>query len=487
MDSLKLMLPAFLLPVILPVTSQTIEYILWIVIIIIVITAVLLACRLKAPEIVEPLKTSVSHADWTRNMVIYEVNIRQFSEDGSFASVQEALPRLHELGVNVLWFMPVYPIGELNRKGELGSYYSIKDFKSINPEFGTIDDFRELVDTAHQLGFHVILDWVGNHSAWDNPLAGLFPGWYEKDSLGNFVSPFDWTDVIKLDYSSEPLWDYMIGAMKYWVADVGVDGYRCDSPGLVPEEFWYRARTELNTIKPVLMLAEDEDHSYLLERAFDMNYASAHHHLMNAVAEGRREPAALDSIMQYELNRYAPDSYRLRFMTNHDENSWNGTINEKMGNAQKAFAAYLFTIPGVPLLYNGQEAGLDKRLEFFRHDPIVWHDTDLTSFYTKLVHLRTSHPALRHGLEGGTYKVINTTNKIVYAYQRIKDDEMILVILNLSNKPVSVALKDSKTSGSFTDLFTGNEVRIIPGKKMNMEPWGYMVLTRDSSTVRPPE
>jgi glycosidase len=454
------------------------EHIFRIAIILIGIAAVAVACRPKTAEVIEPLKTSVVHADWTRNMVLYEINVRQFSEDGSFASVQAALPRLQDLGVNVLWFMPIYPIGEFNRKGELGSYYSIKDYKGINPEFGTIEDFRELVDTAHQMGFHVILDWVGNHSAWDNPLAEEFPEWYEKDSLGNFVSPFDWTDVIQFDYTAMPLWDYMIGAMKYWVGDVGVDGYRCDFPGLVPEEFWYRATTELNAIKPVLMLAEDEDHSYLLERAFDMNYAWAHHHLMNAVAEGLRRPAALDSMMQYELKRYAPDSYRLRFMTNHDENSWNGTIDEKMGDAQKAFAAYLFTIPGVPLLYNGQEADLDKRLEFFKRDPIEWKETELTPFYTKLVHLRTSHPALRHGVEGGTYTVLKTTGKNVYAYKRIKEKDEVLVILNLSKSPVSVALKDGETSGTYTDLFSGNEVEIAQRQKMRMDAWGYLVLTK---------
>ena len=436
------------------------------------------ACRPKAAAIIEPLKTSVIHADWTRNMVLYEINVRQFSAEGTFAGVEQALPVLKDLGVNVLWFMPIYPIGEMNRKGELGSYYSIKDYKGVNPEFGTIDDFKSLVARAHEMGFHVILDWVGNHSAWDNPLATEFPEWYEKDSVGNFVSPFDWTDVIQFDYTADPLWDYMVGAMRYWVAEAGVDGYRCDFPGLVPEEFWFRAATELNQVKPVLMLAEDEDHSYLLERAFDMNYAWAHHHLMNAVAGGRRKPAALDSIMQFELKRYDPESYRLRFMTNHDENSWNGTIDEKMGDAQKAFAAYLFTIPGVPLVYNGQEADLDKRLEFFRRDPIEWKDSDLRPFYTKLIHLRTTHPALRHGAEGGSYEPLKTDKKTVYAYKRVKGENEVLVILNLSKSPVTVKLKDGATAGSYNDLFTGTVREIVQNSSMEIDAWGYLVLTK---------
>ncbi len=454
------------------------ENILKIILLVAALATLALACKPRAAAVIEPLKTTVKHADWTRNMVLYEINVRQFSQEGTFAGVDSALPQLKELGVNVLWFMPIYPIGVQNRKGELGSYYSISDYVGVNPEFGTIDDFKALVARAHEMGFHVILDWVGNHSAWDNPLATQYPEWYAKDSTGNFVSPFDWTDVIQFDYTAEPLWDYMVGAMKYWVAEVGVDGYRCDFPGLVPEEFWFRATTELNAVRPVLMLAEDEDHSYLLERAFDMNYAWAHHHLMNAVAADQRRPAALDSILQYEMRRYDPESYRLRFMTNHDENSWNGTIDEKLGDAQKAFAAYLFTVSGVPLLYNGQEADLDKRLEFFKRDPIEWKETELRPFYTKLVHLRTSHPALRHGTEGGSYETLKTNQKSVYAYKRVKGDDEVLVILNLSKSPVTVALKDGATAGTYNDLFTEAGVEIAQGQKMQMEPWGYMVLTK---------
>jgi glycosidase len=444
------------------------------------LAAAIVSCRPREAEKIVPLTSVVKHADWTRNMVLYEINVRQFSQEGTFSGVEKALPQLSELGVNVLWFMPIYPIGVKNRKGELGSYYSIKDYMDVNPEFGTMDEFKALVAKAHELGFHVILDWVGNHTSWDNHIAAEFPEWFEKDSTGSFVPPhgFDWTDVIQLDYTAMPLWDYMIGAMKFWVSEVGVDGYRCDFPGLVPEEFWFSATTELNAIKPVLMLAEDEAHSYLLERAFDMNYAWAHHHLMNAVASGKRRPAALDSLMQYEMKYYPPDSYRLRFLTNHDENSWNGTIDEKMGDAQKAFAAYLFTIPGVPLMYNGQEADLDKRLEFFVRDPIEWKETELREFYTRLIHLRTSHPALRHGVEGGTFETLKTNQKNVYAYRRVKDDDEVLVVLNFSKKPLNVMLKDSAVAGSFNDLFTGAKVELSESRAIQLDAWGFLVMTR---------
>ena len=456
------------------------EHLLMILLLAAGLAAAMISCRPKETKVIEPLTSVVKHADWTRNMVLYEINVRQFSEEGTFTGVEEALPQLKELGVNVLWFMPIYPIGEKNRKGELGSYYSIRDYMDVNPEFGTMDEFKALVAKAHEMGFYVILDWVGNHSSWDNHIAAEFPEWFEKDSTGTFVPPhgFDWTDVIQMDYTAMPLWDYMVGAMKFWVAEVGVDGYRCDFPGLVPEEFWYRATTELNAIKPVLMLAEDEAHSYLLERAFDMNYGWAHHHLMNAVAAGKRQPAALDSMIQYELKYYPSDSYRLRFLTNHDENSWNGTIDEKLGDAQKAFAAYIFTIPGVPLLYNGQEADLDKRLEFFKRDPIEWKETELREFYTKLVHLRTGHPALRHGVEGGTFDVLKTNQKNAYVYRRVKGDAEVLVVLNLSKKPVSVMLKDGAVGGTYTDLFTGAPVEVAQGQAMPLEAWGYMVLTK---------
>jgi glycosidase len=456
------------------------EPLLWIVALGLVLAIFFTACKASSGITKkEPVKTAVKHTEWTRNMVLYEINVRQFSKSGTFAGVDSSLTQIKDLGVNVLWFMPVYPIGQVNRKGELGSYYSISDYKGINPEFGNINDFKALVAKAHEMGFHVILDWVGNHTSWDNKMATEHPEWFEKTPAGKFISPFDWSDVIQLDYKAMPLWDYMIDAMKYWVADVGVDGFRCDFPGLIPEKFWYKARTELEAVKPVLLLAEDEEHSYLLNRAFDMNYAWAHHHMMNAVAEGKRKPAALDSLMMAEMKYYPSEAYRLRFLTNHDENSWNGTIKEKMGDAQKAFAAYLFTIPGVPLLYNGQEADLDKRLEFFKRDPIEWKKSDLRPFYTTLCNLRTSNPVLRHGTEGGSFNMIETSRpKKVIAYSRVKEKSTVLAIINFSKDTATVKLKGAFEGGTYRDVFTGEQVNVQAGKPVSLNSWGYLILTK---------
>jgi len=454
------------------------EQIFRLAILIIGVAALVYACQPKPVKVDKPLTSSVTPAEWTRNMVIYELNVRQYSSDGTFASVQADLPRLQRLGVNVIWFMPVYPIGAENRKGELGSYYSISDYKAVNPEFGTMEDFRSLVAKAHELGFKVILDWVGNHSAWDNQIMLQNPEWYQKDSLGKFVSPYDWTDVVQFDYSAGPLWDFMISAMRFWVEEVGVDGFRCDYPGQVPEEFWFRAYNELNTVKPVLMLAEDEANSFLLERAFDMNYAWAHHHLMNSVAQGKRHPLALDSMLRYELLYYPGDSYRLRFIDNHDENSWNGTIDERMGSAHKAFAAYLLTIPGVPLIYNGQEAGLNKRLKFFERDPIEWKETGLFEFYATLISLRTSHPALRHGKEGGTFKTLKTGNSKVYAYVREKEENAVAAIINLSPSAAKGVIRDRIEGTSYENVFTGETVVLEKGMQVELGPWEFLILKK---------
>ncbi|NOX46143.1 MAG: alpha-amylase [Chlorobi bacterium] len=416
------------------------------------------------------------HPDWSKNANIYEVNIRQYSKEGTFKAFEEHLPRLKKMDVDILWLMPIFPISEKNRKGSLGSYYAVRDYRDVNPEFGTMDDFRDLVDHAHQLGFKVILDWVANHSGWDNQMIFDHPDWYTHDSLGKMVSPFDWTDVADLNYESEGLRDYMIGSLKFWVTEFDIDGYRCDVAGMVPTDFWERARKELDGIKPVFMLAEAEQRD-LHEKAFDMTYAWELHHIMNDIAEGKKDANDIEAYIEKDKAGYPPDSYRMNFITNHDENSWNGTVKERMGDSFKAFAMLTYTLPGMPLVYSGQEIGLDKRLEFFEKDEIEWDfNSPLIGFYTKLNNLKTNNKALWNGLSGGDFQRVNTSDdKSVLAFVREKEGNKVFVIVNLGPDSKTFDLTGEKYEGGFMELFSKRKTTFSSNTEMTLEPWGFRV------------
>ncbi len=431
-------------------------------------------------EIQPSFLSEVVHPEWSKNAVLYEVNVRQFTPEGTFNAFAEHLPRLKKLGVNVLWFMPVTPIGVKNRKEPLGSYYSVKDYMNVNPEFGTLDDFKKVITQAHDMGFHVLIDWVPNHSSWDNKLTVEHPDWYERDSTGNFEPPVgtDWTDVIQFDWSNKGLQDYMLNALKFWV-DLGVDGFRVDFPGKTPVDFWVRVRTELSMIKPIFMLAENEDKPEFLEKGFDMNYSWELFHLMTGIAQGKDNVNSLRKYYRREKATYPSNVYRMVFLDNHDENSWNGTINSRLGDAQEAFAVFIFTTRGVPLLYNGQEVCLDKSLKFFEKDTINWDTCKLTPFYTNLVALKEKDQALWNGDFGGAMDSIPTSrDKKVFAYFREKGDNRIIVFLNLSKKSVAVKPRMKNLRGSYTDYFSGKQVKVPLTDSLRMGPWGYKVLTR---------
>lgn len=436
-----------------------------------------LFCKKKE---IKPLVSEVVHPEWSKNIVMYEVNVRQYTPEGTLKAFEEHLPRLKALGVDVLWFMPTFPIGIVNRKGELGSYYSVKNFMDVNPEFGTIDDFKEVMNKAHNLGMRVMLDWVPNHTSWDNPLAAEHPDYYIKDSTGKFTPPIgtDWTDVIQLDWSKKGLQDYMIGAMSFWVK-MGVDGFRVDHPHNTPKEFWERARIELNTIKPVLMLAEIEEPYNYLEKGFDMNYAWELHHLMNSVAEGKDSASAIAKYFRNEWIKYPNNTYRLQFLTNHDENSWAGTIDSLMGDAQKVFATMIFTDQAVPLIYSGQEDCLNKKLKFFVRDTIQWDSCDLTGFYQSLIRLKKGNEALWNGDFGGPMVKINTNkdNK-VFAFSREKDGNRVIVFLNLTKKSVSFKPDLKNLDGEYTEYFSGEKTSIPLSVNLTLNPWGYKVFVR---------
>jgi len=424
------------------------------------------------------IQTSVVHPDWSKNVTMYEVNVRQFSDEGTLKKVEEKLPEIHQLGADLVWLMPIYPIGKKNRKGSLGSYYSIKNYREVNPNFGSLEDLKSLVASAHRLGMHVILDWVGNHTSWDNVLTKKHPDWYEKDSTGNFFSPYDWTDVIQLDYSKKGLREYMTQSMIFWLREADIDGYRCDYPGQVPVSFWDSARSEMDKIKPVFMLAEDEDHKDLLKHAFDMNYSWELFHLMNSVAKKEKAVTNLKAYFNKEKQDYSPSIYRLRFLTNHDENSWNGTIEERMDGASRALAVLIFTAPGMPLIYNGQEAGLNKRLSFFEKDSIDWNDSDLKPFYTQLTRLRKENPALWSGKSGGDLFFPVSDNPNVLAFFREKASSRVVVVLNLSAAKQLINIDLTSAPGTYKDLFSKTLLTTGPQTKLDLEPWGYRVFVQ---------
>ncbi|MBW7841951.1 MAG: alpha-amylase [Ignavibacterium sp.] len=412
--------------------------------------------------------------DWAKNSTIYEVNIRQFSKEGTFKSFQQHLPRLKELGVDILWLMPINPIGKLNRKGTLGSYYSVKDYVDINPEFGTKEDFKTLVDEIHNHGMHVIIDWVANHTAWDNKWVKTNPEFYTKDSSGNFVPPVpDWSDVIDLNYDNKELWKEMISALKYWVSEFDIDGYRCDVAGMVPIEFWNEVRTELDKIKPVFMLAEwdtPEMHKF----AFDMTYDWDLHKIFNGVYAKERSSSDIIKHILNDQKKYPDYAYRMQFTSNHDENSWNGTEYERLGKAAEVFAVLTYVIPGMPLIYNGQEIGFNKRLEFFEKDSIIWKENKFEKLYKNLNELKERNKALWAGIESGSIDFINNNNDILII-RRSKENKEVIGFFNLTEKEIEANIRLEKASGVYISFNNDQQIELNGNFQLKLKPWSYII------------
>ena len=460
-------------------------------------------------------KTPSVHPDWTYKSVMYEVNIRQFSPEGTFAGVEAQLPRLKELGVDILWLMPMYEIGTEGRKGTLGSYYAISDYKKVNPEFGTMEDFEHLVAEAHKLGFKVILDWVANQTAPDNVWMTEKPAdFYERDSLGNAIYEYDWTDTRSLNYENEDVWWAQDDAMRFWLAK-GVDGFRCDAAGEVPAEFWKGILPKMNKDYPdIYLLAEAErDNLADASETFDANYAWELHHLLNSLAQGRKTVADLKDYVTRDAARFPKEAFRLTFTSNHDENSWSGTEFEREGAAANACAVLCFTLPqSQPLIYTGQEIGLSRRLEFFEKDPITdWSANEYTAFWKKLVDLKHNNPALAAGEKGGDivwWELPEGLDGIVAFHREVKGNKVIVVanfgiappeepagapsevkestdnrpaaetggtpFRNLEAAPVTVTVN---MDGKYTEIFTGKTYK----KGMQdfvLAPGDYIVLTK---------
>lgn len=372
------------------------------------------------------------HAAWTYDAVVYEMNVRQYTPEGTFAAAKAQLPRLKELGVDVIWLMPIYPIGEKERKGTLGSYYAAKDYCAVNPEFGTMQDFEAFLTEAKSQGFRVILDWVANHTSPDAVWIDSKPSdWYERDSVGNTVVQYDWTDIAALNYDNVDVWDAQESAMRFWMSK-GIDGFRCDMACEVPFEFWTKTISSLRKDWPQMyMLAEGEDPK-LHESGFDASYAWELHHLLNDIAQGKKGIPELLEYVKYDAERFPQDAFRLMFTSNHDENSWAGTEFERMGDAAKVMAVLTFTLPnGQPLIYTGQEMGWNHRFQFFEKDPIpAWEVNEFAQFYQDLIKLRHEHPALRPGGKGGRFEVVSAEDSTL-VFRRVLGNDVVTVTAQL--------------------------------------------------------
>ncbi len=410
------------------------------------------------------------HPEWTYNSVVYEVNVRQFSPEGSFKGVEAQLPRLKDLGVDVLWLMPMYQIGEVERKGTLGSYYAISDYKKVNPEFGTMEDFDQLLAAAHAMGFKVILDWVANQTAPDHIWMSEKPAdFYERDAEGNAIWEYDWTDTRSLNYENQEVWAAQDDAMRFWL-DKGVDGFRCDAAGEVPADFWYGILPRMNRDYPEIYLLAEAERDNLADAAttFDANYAWELHHLLNSLAQGSKSVADLKDYVARDAARFPKEAFRLTFTSNHDENSWAGTEFEREGKAADACAVLCFTLPGSqPLIYTGQEIGLDRRLAFFEKDPIVdWTPNAYTDFWKKLVQLKHENPALAAGERGGDILWWDAPEGWV-AFSREKGDNRVVVLANFG---VPVAQEAQAAAAQGNDNRPSGDVVAEPFQNMNAAP-----------------
>ncbi len=426
------------------------------------------------PAIQESTEAEAAFPEKIASGTIYEVNIRQHTPEGTINAFIEDLSRLKRLGVQVLWIMPVQPIGIKNRKGPLGSYYSIRDYTRVNEEFGTLEDFNKLVDKAHELGMYVILDWVPNHTAWDHPWVTAHPEYYARDNQGNITYEADWTDIALLDHTNPATRAAMIEAMKFWVDSTAIDGFRCDHAGHdIPLYFWEEATAALDSLRDLFWLAEWDEARMHLE--FDATYAWGLMHLTSEVARGEANADSIHHWIMADLHECGQNPFRMTIITNHDENAWQGTVFERYGEGHRTFATFIFTAYGIPMLYSGQEAGLDKRLRFFDKDTIDWSDPrNLQPFYQQLITLKADNPALWAGRYGAMPERINADPDI-YGFKRVKGDNTVIGLLNFSDEPAIFQLTDASVEGAYYDHFTGQNYNLSVEQPLELMPWQYLI------------
>lgn len=424
------------------------------------------------------------HPEWSYSAVLYELNIRQFTAEGTFNAAIERLPFLRSIGVDAIWLMPIYPIGVEGRKGSLGSYYSIRDYKGVNSEFGTEDDLRAFISAAHAMGIKVLLDWVANHTARDARwITEHAADWYERDEQGVAKVPWDWTDTAKLNYANHDVWRGQIDAMRYWVEEFGVDGFRCDMAMLVPIEFWQEVSEELHRIKDdIFMLAEAEEDN-LFDRAFNMSYQWNVHHIMVDIAKGARRVWDLRNAIHTERARYPREAMRMSFTSNHDENSWSGSEQSRFGAALEVMTALTFLMPAtMPLIYTGQEVGYDHSFEFFERDHLPaehYRENRTTELYRRLCDLKHRERALDAGERGGEMiEIENNAKDCMMTFVREVEGSRVVAILNLSPYTIHADFRTGIYAGRYYDAISGEYVVLDDHVERDIVPWHYQILVK---------
>jgi alpha-amylase len=417
--------------------------------------------------------------------IVYEVNVRQYSKEGSFKAVTNDIPKIKDLGVEILWLMPIHPIGKEKRKGGLGSYYSISDYKGINREFGNKEDLKDLVRVAHENNMIVIMDWVANHTAWDHSWIKNNPDFYTKNSDGEITDPINpytgeswgWTDVADLNFDSSEMRIEMIDAMKYWIEEFNIDGYRCDAAHSCPVDFWKESINELRKIKNVFMLAESDPFNvggFELINSFEMSYNWQGHHILNEISKGHKTAKDLKENIQRNLDIYEDNHILLNFTSNHDENTWVGTVFDRMGESYLTMSVLTYVIPGIPLLYNGQEYSLNKRLEFFEKDFIPKENKELVEFYTSLGQIKRNNKAL-HFSKDTKFNLKDTNDNNVLIFERSLENQTILFISNLSDESKEIS---HDINGDYRNLISGEITNFNSIEKLNFKSWDYLLLEK---------
>lgn len=427
-----------------------------------------------------------AHPEWSYSAVLYEMNVRQLTPEGTLRAAEGRLEFLRSVGIDAVWLMPVYPIGVERRKGSLGSYYSISDYCAVNPEFGTMDDLDSFIAKAHSLGMKVLLDWVANHTARDAVWMRSRPAdWYEREADGSARVPWDWTDTAKLNYANRDVWRGQIEAMRFWVERHAVDGFRCDMAMLVPIEFWQEASAVLHAVRPDIFLLAEAEELNLFDRAFDMGYAWEIHHMMCDAAKGARRVWDLRNTLYADRGRYPASAMRMMFTSNHDENSWSGSEFARMGEALDVMTVLTFLWEAsMPLIYTGQEVGCDHSFAFFDRDPIPEYVSGpRTDFYRRLTALKHSEKALQAGERGGRMiEIENNAKDCMMTFVRESGDSRVVAILNLSPYTIHADFNTGIYAGRYTDAMSGGRTELPPHVECDMAPWSYIVLHKGAGS-----